>query len=79
MGRVPRRDLVAVIFDDASGAVERRLSAAVAGDVERDPADISRLTDWARVAEAHKAGAGRGGDSLYDVRVRNLLENFIPF
>ena len=51
---VPSRNLVAVIFDDESGEAEKRLTEAVKGDVERDPEDISRLTDWDLVARAHK-------------------------
>merc|ERR1719458_1928798 len=48
------RNLVAVIFDDENGEAEKRLTEAVRGDVERDPKDISRLTDWDLVAKAHK-------------------------
>ena len=43
-----------MIFDDESGEAEKRLTEAVKGDVERDPEDISRLTDWDLVAKAHK-------------------------
>ena len=48
------RNLVAVIFDDESGEAEKRLTEAVKGDVERNPEDISGLTDWDLVAKAHK-------------------------
>ena len=51
---VPSRNLVAVIFNDESGEAEKRLTEAVKGDLERDPEDISRLTDWDLVARAHK-------------------------
>ena len=58
---LPSRNLVAVIFDDENGEAEKTLTEAVRGDVERDPEDISGLTDWDLVAKAHK------GQYLYDV------------
>jgi hypothetical protein len=49
------RNLVAVIFDDLSGNRERQLRAAVKADkVEADPTDLGGLTDWSRLAKAHK-------------------------
>merc|ERR1719458_1151811 len=49
-----RESLLKFGIDDENGEAEKRLTEAVRGEVERDPEDISGLTDWDLVAKAHK-------------------------